>query len=74
MNWQQILWELRREFGALTKVAREIDVSAKTLQSIARDGASDVYYSLGVKLIELHNKHCNDATKTRRSLSTERMG
>lgn len=57
MNWKMILLDLRREYAPLAKIARDIGVSPKTLQGIARYGVSDVYYTMGAKLIELHSKH-----------------
>ena len=57
MNWQRMLWDLRREYKPLAKLAREIDVNPKTLQSIARGDVKDVYYTLGNKLVKIHDMH-----------------
>lgn len=59
IDWQKILWDLKRDYKHLAKIARDIDCSRQMLQKIARGGKkNDVAYSIGVKLLKLHNKFC----------------
>lgn len=59
MNWQQILLQLRRNYAPLAKIARECDVQPCRLQKMARFGVkTDISYTLGSKLVELHKKYC----------------
>lgn len=59
VNWQRILWDLRRHYKPVAAIAREIDMNHKWLQKIAKDGVkTDISYHNGVKLLELHEKHC----------------
>lgn len=61
VNWKLILIQLRRNYKPLAKIAREIDVQPCRLQKMARYGVkTDISYTLGSKLIELHREHCND--------------
>ena len=59
MNWQLILLQLRRNYKPLAKIARECDVQPCRLQKMARFGVkTDISYTLGSKLVELHKKYC----------------
>lgn len=61
VNWQTILLKLRKNYKPLAKIAKDIDVQPSRLQKIARYGVkTDINYTLGAKLIELHREHCND--------------
>ncbi len=57
VDWQKVLWDLRRDYMPLASIATRIGVHPKTLQKIARNGANDVMYSTGVKLMELHKRY-----------------
>ena len=61
INWQSILWELRRNYKPIAAVAREVEYHPKSLQSLAKGNRKhDLPYTVGVKIIELHNKHCKN--------------
>ena len=60
MNWQLILWELKRDYKHLAAIAREIKCNRLTLQRMANGSMKkDLPYSLGVQLLELHKRHCS---------------
>lgn len=59
INWQKILWDLRRDYKPLERIAKEIGATPTALQKAARLGVkNDLPYTKGLRLIELHNKHC----------------
>jgi len=58
VNWQQLLWDLRKHYKPLAQVADEIGVSHKSLQKAARIGYKRMEYSIGVQIVALHQKHC----------------
>lgn len=61
INWQRILWDLRRHYKPVAAIAREIEYHPKSLQSLAKGNRKhDLPYTVGVKIIELHNKHCKN--------------
>lgn len=61
VDWQRILWDLRRDYKSLAAVAKEIGISPKWLQKIAKENVkTDIGYHFGVKLLELHKRHCHD--------------
>lgn len=61
INWQRILWDLRRNYKPVAAIAREIDMNPKWLQKIAKQGVkTDIGYHSGARLIELHKAHCHD--------------
>ena len=59
VNWQQLLWDLRRDYKPLAQIADDIGVSHKSLQKAARIGYKRMDYDIGVKLVALHQKYCN---------------
>lgn len=61
INWQRILFDLKRDYKHIAAVAREIGLHHKTLQKVYRgERLSDLPYTAGCKLIELHKAHCHD--------------
>ena len=59
MNWQQILWDLKRDYKHLAAIARELNYSRRTFQMLANGSMKkDLPYSIGVQLITLHKEHC----------------
>ena len=59
MNWQQILWDLKRDYKHLAAIAREVNYSCKTFHNLANGSREhDLPYTVGNKLIELHKKYC----------------
>jgi len=61
VNWQRILWDLKRDYAHIAAIAREVGYNPKSLQKLA-NGISkhDIPYTPGNKLIELHKKYCID--------------
>lgn len=61
VNWQSILWELRRNYKPLAAIAVEVGHHPKSLQSLASGRRNhDLPYSVGVKVINLHKKYCEN--------------
>lgn len=61
INWQKILWDLRRQYKPLRAVAFEIGANPSALQKVARYGVkTDMFYHTGAALLKLHERHCND--------------
>jgi hypothetical protein len=61
MNWQPILWELRRNYKNVASIAREVEYCSKTLQKLANGTRRhDLPYAVGNKLIELHKTYCEN--------------
>ena len=59
VDWQRILWDLKRDYKHITCIAKEIGYSAKSLHSLANGSRKhDIPYTPGNKLIELHKKYC----------------
>ena len=59
MNWQRILWDLKRDYKHIAAIARELNCSRKTLQTAASGKRiEDLPYSIGSELIKLHKKYC----------------
>ena len=59
IDWQQILWDLRRQYKPLRSIALDIGVSPNSIQKIARYGIkTDMTYRTGTALIALHKEHC----------------
>ena len=59
IDWQSILWDLKRDYKHLAAIAREVNYSRKTFHSLANGSRKhDLPYTVGIKLIELHKKYC----------------
>lgn len=58
INWQNILRDLKKQYKSLAAIGLELDIHPKTLQKAAKIGRKDMMYSHGVKILELHLKHC----------------
>ncbi len=61
INWQPILWDLRRNYKTVAGVAREVGYCYKTFQKLANGTRKhDLPYTVGNKLMELHKKYCEN--------------
>lgn len=61
-DWPTICRDLRKIFGSLTQVARLLEYkNPEYLTKLERGEISDPRYSLGVALLEMHNKFCKGA-------------
>lgn len=59
INWQLILWDLKRDYAHISVIAKEVGYNSKSLQGLARGSRKhDIPYTPGNKLIELHKKYC----------------
>ena len=59
INWQTILWDLKRDYKHQAAIAREVNYSRQTFNHLANGSRKhDLPYAVGNKLIELHKKYC----------------
>ena len=59
IDWQKILWDLKRDYKHLAAIAREVNYCRKSIQSLANGSRKhDLPYTVGIKLMELHKKYC----------------
>jgi len=59
INWQSILWELRRNYKPIAAIAREVEYHPKSLQTLAKGNRRhDLPYTVGKKLLDLYAMHC----------------
>jgi uncharacterized protein YlaN (UPF0358 family) len=56
-DWQLILLQLRRNYKPLSKIAKEVDMSADRLRRISIKGTKNMLYENGKKIVDLHNLH-----------------
>lgn len=61
MNFQNLLEELREAGFTVQKVADDTGIKPSTISALRNGQNSDTVYSNGIKLIELHSKHCPDS-------------
>lgn len=61
-DWQQIILDLRRHYKNMEKLSCALDycITREWLGYISRNGANDMLFSTGIKLLALHEKHCKN--------------
>lgn len=60
IDWQRVMWNLRRECGPLTKVARLANADPQHLQRLARGEVYEPRFSLALRLLDLHLDYVPD--------------
>lgn len=56
-DWQYITLSLRTNYKSLNKVGKEVNSDWVHLNRLARGEISEPKHSVGVRLLELHQKH-----------------
>lgn len=57
IDWVRVTLNLRRHYGPLAKVGREVGSTEKFLNRLARGEVSEPRFGLGVRLLDLHLDH-----------------
>jgi hypothetical protein len=58
INWQQVVLNLRSACGSLQAVHEQTGVDWAHLGRLARAEVNEPRFNSGVKLLDLHEKHC----------------
>jgi hypothetical protein len=58
VDWQQITISIRRNYKSLATVAKEVGSDWRHLCRLARAEVNEPKYSVGLKLLAIHEKHC----------------
>ena len=58
IDWVKILLNLRDQYKPLQELAEELHVNKVVFTKIMSYDVDEPKYSTGVKLLELHAKHC----------------
>jgi hypothetical protein len=65
IDWQVVLLQLRRHYGPLERVAKEVGADGRTLQRIARGETAEPRFTVGLLLLDLHYDHVPEETRRR---------
>lgn len=58
IDWQRVVLNLRTHYKPLTQVAAETGMDWKHLNRLASGDVAEPRFNSGLKLLDLHEKHC----------------
>jgi hypothetical protein len=60
LDWQKLCIDLR-EYDSIANIARKLGVIPNTLRKLSQGNVKNPRWDIGIELIHLHNRHCNNS-------------
>lgn len=59
VDWQRILWDLKKDYGHIRKISRNLNIHYSLLHSRYYGSVTaDLPYCIGKQLLDLHAMYC----------------
>lgn len=58
IDWMMLVNNLRANYKSISVIARELESTEKHLNRIARGEVKEPRFNTGLKLLDMHLKHC----------------